>query len=568
MTKILVIEDETNIRENIVDLLESEEFEAVSAPNGNIGVQVAKAEHPDLILCDVMMPELDGYGVLMELRADPDTALIPFIFLTAKADRNDLRQGMNLGADDYLTKPCTPDELLNAIASRLSRASKQIEKLKALSEQLEKLEIIDSLTGLPNEAALEGEGGLFEKARANFDKKHQILPFLTLGLDRFSRINDSIGYYQGNIIIKTLGERLRDFTQKLPGSAIVRLSGDEFAIILPPVKQQINAVEEAEKLLKIVAKPLEVANQTMLLTASIGITFYPQAFNLEEMRRQAGVAMGEAKREGRNRCKIYTRPLFEETTSKELHLAAEIHQAWEQKFLKIFYQSTVDIRKNKIVGVAAVLYWEHPRLGVIPSHQLEALVKEAGLSAVLGEWILQLACQQMKLWQSAKIAVPQVSVTIPESLFLSTNFPNILLKILQDTGVKPECLELEIPAETFVQEQQINTLAAKLMMLQKWGIKTTISQFGISHTSLTYLKDLALNAVKLDSNLMLNLAQNMPMVSAIIQIGHNLKLKVIADGVETDVQESLLKKNKCDGYQRNASISEPEVRRLFGRRWF
>jgi len=195
-------------------------------------------------------------------------------------------------------------------------------------------------------------------------------------------------------------------------------------------------------------------------------------------------------------------------------------------------------------------------------------VKESGLSAVLGEWMLQVLCQQMNLWQSAKIAVPLVSVTIPESLFLSTNFPNLLLKILQDTGVKPEWLELEIPAETFVQDQQINALAAKLMMLQKWGIKTTLSQFGIGHTSLTYLKDLALNAVKLDANLMLNLAQNMPMVSAIIQIGHNLKLKVIADGVETDVQESLLKKNKCDGYQRKASISEPEVRRLFGRRWF
>ncbi|MCG5056610.1 MAG: response regulator [Limnoraphis sp. WC205] len=121
MSKILVIEDEEAIRENIVELLEIEDFEVISAENGRIGFQQASEHLPDLILCDVMMPELDGYGVLSALRSNSTTATIPFIFLTAKAEYSDIRQGMGLGADDYLTKPCTAEELLEAVRTRLKK---------------------------------------------------------------------------------------------------------------------------------------------------------------------------------------------------------------------------------------------------------------------------------------------------------------------------------------------------------------------------------------------------------------------------------------------------------------
>ncbi|MBW4629266.1 MAG: EAL domain-containing response regulator [Brasilonema octagenarum HA4186-MV1] len=121
MTKILVIEDEKLVRENIIDLLAAEDFDTIAAANGRIGLDLALSQTPDLILCDLMMPEVDGYGVLTRLREKPVTASIPFIFLTAKSARTDFRQGMDLGADDYLTKPFTRTELLNAIASRLTK---------------------------------------------------------------------------------------------------------------------------------------------------------------------------------------------------------------------------------------------------------------------------------------------------------------------------------------------------------------------------------------------------------------------------------------------------------------
>ena len=125
MKKVLVIEDEPEMRRNLVTILRMEGYAPLAAEHSRAGVQLAAAQSPDLILCDVMMPNLDGYGVLQELRQDPRTAVIPFIFLTAKGEKDDLRSGMNLGADDYLTKPVVKAELLEAIQARLRRAEEQ-----------------------------------------------------------------------------------------------------------------------------------------------------------------------------------------------------------------------------------------------------------------------------------------------------------------------------------------------------------------------------------------------------------------------------------------------------------
>jgi EAL domain-containing protein (putative c-di-GMP-specific phosphodiesterase class I)/AmiR/NasT family two-component response regulator len=142
MKKILVIEDENLIRNNILELLEAEDFEPIGAENGSVGVYLARQHQPDLIICDVMMPDLDGYGVLTVLRQDPATAMIPFIFLTALTDRTDIRKGMELGADDYLPKPCTPDELLRAIATRLDKQATLTQHYTLASNQaLEQINI-------------------------------------------------------------------------------------------------------------------------------------------------------------------------------------------------------------------------------------------------------------------------------------------------------------------------------------------------------------------------------------------------------------------------------------------
>ena len=147
MKKILVIEDEPEMRRNLTTILRLEKFQPIAAENGRIGVETALKEKPDAVLCDVMMPELDGYGVIAALRANPETAATPFIFLTAKGEKPDIRAGMNLGADDYLTKPVAKADLLNAIRSRLERATQQtIAEFKPNFSSSKPLETAFSLT--------------------------------------------------------------------------------------------------------------------------------------------------------------------------------------------------------------------------------------------------------------------------------------------------------------------------------------------------------------------------------------------------------------------------------------
>lgn len=150
MKKILVIEDEASVGTNIVEILQSGGFEVIFAGDGETGVQLAKQNIPDLIICDIMMPGLDGYGVLTTLREQPDTAMIPFIFLTAKTTREDFRQGMNLGADDYITKPFRRNELLEAVTARLEKQAMLLQeysvhykRAKELQQKMQELQLLN-----------------------------------------------------------------------------------------------------------------------------------------------------------------------------------------------------------------------------------------------------------------------------------------------------------------------------------------------------------------------------------------------------------------------------------------
>lgn len=195
MKTILVIEDEPEMCRNMVTILGLEGYQTLQAANGRQGVQLARRRLPDLILCDVMMPELDGHGVLSELRATPETVAIPFIFLTAKGEKADVRQGMNLGADDYLTKPVDADELLAAIRTRLERHSEKEEAAIAqidLTPDYSSPVPLESLGLTPREAEVllwiaqgktNSDIGIILGAAEGTIKKHVLHIFEKLGLE-------------------------------------------------------------------------------------------------------------------------------------------------------------------------------------------------------------------------------------------------------------------------------------------------------------------------------------------------------------------------------------------------
>ncbi|ERT08857.1 response regulator [Lyngbya aestuarii BL J] len=228
MSKILVIEDEFAIRDNIIELLEIEDFEVFSAENGRIGFQQASEHLPDLILCDVMMPDLDGYGVLSALRSNPTTATIPFIFLTAKAEHTDIRQGMGLGADDYLTKPCTAEELLEAVKTRLKK-----QEIFEKQSQLKLDELRRSIThSLPHElrTPLNGILGntellLLELEDLDVDEMRKMLEDIRTSSQRLNRLIINFLLYADLELISANNQRIQAL-QKSSVSSVDTLISD------------------------------------------------------------------------------------------------------------------------------------------------------------------------------------------------------------------------------------------------------------------------------------------------------------------------------------------------------
>lgn len=300
MTKILVIEDEALLRAQIIKILTFENFDIIEAKNGLLGVKLAQQQIPDLVLCDVMMPELDGYGVLEALRQDPATETIPFIFTTAKASKDDRRQGMNLGADDYLTKPFTTEELLEAISARLKKqaavAQRYTTALKQAEEKLNYLIHYDSLTKLPNQLLL---GEQFNQVLAQAECPNQPVPILTLSLNQFNQVNSTLGHAIGDLLLQAVAQRL--VTCVGADNIVTRLQADRFAIILTTIAQSQATAKIAQAILDSLSQPFFLDGHKVFITTNIGIARYPfEGNDIDTLISNADVARGLAKKQQGN----------------------------------------------------------------------------------------------------------------------------------------------------------------------------------------------------------------------------------------------------------------------------
>jgi diguanylate cyclase (GGDEF)-like protein len=274
MKTILVIEDERSLRDNLLRILNYSGFRAIAAKDGLDGVEMAKTNLPDLIVCDILMPQLDGYGVLTELLADSATARIPFIFLSAKADRSDTRIGMNLGADDYLTKPFSSDELIEAVRARLEKQATitqpYLDDMQQAADDLSTLAYCDPLTQLPNRTLLHRWISAGLKSAPH---QQQQVALLCLNLDNFRSINSTLGYAMGDLLLQAVADRLSESVGEQ--SQVTRLCGDEFCLLFVGNFAKQDVAELAQKILDAIAQPYTLGEQTVCIQASIGIALYP-----------------------------------------------------------------------------------------------------------------------------------------------------------------------------------------------------------------------------------------------------------------------------------------------------
>ncbi|MFP4119993.1 MAG: EAL domain-containing protein [Coleofasciculus sp.] len=543
MKKILVIEDEELVRENILELLDAEGLAGIGATNGYNGIDLAKVEKPDLIICDVMMPGLDGYTVLKTLRQETTFATTPFIFLTAKAAKADFRQGMELGADDYLTKPFTRAELLGAIATRFKKQQQYRSELEQAKDQLDYLMYHDSLTNLPNQLSLREQ---FKQIKLNHDQP--LMTIMCVGLDRFNQINDDLGHSVGDRLLQAVAQRLVNGVTS--EDYVARLGSGQFALILPTTPHKKDAVFVAQTLLEQFSQTFAIDHQEIFVTASIGMALYPRdGRDIEQLLNQANKAMFQAKQQGGNCHQFYSIALSK-GTSDRVALKTSLRYALERDELQVYYQPQLDLETGKIIGAEALLRWEHPERGLVSPIKFIPLAEETGLILPIGEWVLKTACQQTRHWQKVGYPNLRIAVNLSGRQFQQLDLRHRLVKIFTETGLRPEYLELELTESMLVENTDV--AIRRLQALKALGVEIAIDDFGTGYSSLSYLQQFPFDTLKIDRCFIRNIQDNpsqAAITQAIIEMANTLNLKLVAEGVETEAELSFVVQHHCHAMQ-------------------
>ncbi|RAQ38944.1 GGDEF domain-containing response regulator [Arthrospira sp. O9.13F] len=552
MKKILIIEDERLVRENLVELLTFENFQVLEATDGLRGVKLAEQEHPDLILCDVMMPILDGYGVLAQLRQNPKTAIIPFIFMTALADRMNTRKAMELGADDYITKPCSAAELMRSITVRLEKYSNMQRyyqnnqsQIVSTESPLNQLLDWDGITNLPNRLALRDR---FEQILENLPSYDSgLIPIVCLSVDRFKRINDILGYESAEALLKAVGERLVKAMDNQ--GTVAYLTSGEFAIIGEFTGSENQVHEQAQLLRDAVAEPLLIRGHEIVIMSSMGIALYPlHGQEIDSLLKNSQIALNSSRSYGGNRCTVY-RDSLQVISADSLALEADLQKAIARNELQLYYQPKVCLKTGKIVGAEALLRWNRRNNGLVPPALFIPLAEETGLIQALGEWVVKTACNQIKNWANLGLLIP-VAINVSADQFNHPDFCHHLREILQSEGVDPAYLELELTESILVKNEELSI--RKLKELNSLGLKIAIDDFGTGYSSLNYLNKFRFDTLKLDRCFVKDVDKNpktQAIVKAVTMMTKQLNLKVVAEGVQTEEELAFIYDNLCDEIQ-------------------
>ena len=431
---------------------------------------------------------------------------------------------------------------------------------KQLADQVSHMVLHDLLTGLPNRSLFADRLFLTTTQKERGD--HDLTVVLFFGIDRFKLINDTLGHETGDRLLIMVAERLRKLLH--PNDTLCRFGGDVFAFILPGRESRHEAVTMSYRILASLADPFNPSGQQVTLSGSIGIAIYPQdGTDAETLQKNAETAMYDAKRSGKNSFRFYAREMNAQA-AEMLRLDNSMPQGLANGDFYLHYQPQLNLEDNSVVAVEALLRWRHPELGMIPPDRFIPLAEESGFIIKLGEWVLRTACAQCAAWQQDGPAPLRIAVNVSGCQFNEPDFVDMVSTALSSSGLSPEFLELELTESLLISNEQ--QALQKLQLLKNMGIYLAIDDFGTGYSSLAYLKHFPLDRLKIDKsfiNDILTDPDDAAITEAIIAMAHSLKLKVIAEGVETREQLLFLEDRGCDemqGYYLSKPLSEHDLK--------
>ena len=416
---------------------------------------------------------------------------------------------------------------------------------KRAEEQIKELAYHDALTGLPNRLLFNDR---LSVAVAQAHRSSSRLAILFLDLDRFKVINDSLGHSLGDRLLQTVGERLQLGVRQ--GDTVARLGGDEFILLLPGIARAEDAAKVAEKILETLKLPVPLDERELFVTASIGISLYPEdGFDADTLIKNADTAMYRAKEQGRDNFQLYTHAM-NETAIERLGLENSLRKALHHGQLVLHYQPLLDVVTGKVHGVEALLRWNHPERGLVLPGEFLNLAEITSLIVPMGPWTLRTACAQARAWQDEGHPSLTVAVNLSARQFQQ---PDLVMQVrgaLDDTGLPPSSLDLEITETHAMQNAEATILT--LRELKRLGVRISIDDFGIGYSSLSYLKRLPIDTLKIDQSFVRDITtdpDDAAIATAVIALAHTLKLQVVAEGVETQEQLEFLATRQCDRMQ-------------------
>ncbi len=597
---ILIIDDEPDNFDVIEALLATQGYELHYAAGGETAIASLHTFHPDVILLDVMMPDIDGIEVCRRIKAMPEWQAVPVIMVTALSSKDDLARCLQAGAEDFVSKPVNGVELRARLQSML-RIKQQYDQLQASLQrqaalEAEKIELLenrnseleqkvqertaelkaaadlvmynalhDPLTDLPNRTLLmERIEVAIAQAKQSDGYRYAVL---FLDLDRFKVINDSLGHLVGDKLLQIIAQRLAGYLRDV--DVVARLGGDEFVILLDGIAGQAPVIDLVDRILNDCQTPFLLDGYELFIGISIGVVLGNRDYGQpSDLIRDADIAMYRAKAQGTNSYKVFDANMHTQAL-KRLTLESDLRHALEQQEFRVYYQPIIDILRDRLVGFEALVRWQHPTRGFVSPVDFVPIAEETGLIVAIDSWVFRTTCIQLADWKKRfPHRLPlKISTNLSAQDLRKPNLIEEIDQVCQEMGLVGSDIALEITESLLIED--INKTIGLLTELKERQIYLSIDDFGTGYSSLNYLHRLPADTLKIDRSFVGQMQEgnrNYQVVSTIITLSDKLGLGVVAEGVETPQQLSWLQQLNCEfgqGYLFSKPLPADEIEELF-----